>query len=141
MEDNEWTTIKWLEVLAIVIAAMVLMALCGCKSVEYVPIVVEKTDTTYITKEKRDSIVLHDSVYVHEWSRNDTVYVGVTKWKKEYVYTERVDTFYQSKVDSIPYPVEVTKEVERDYTWWDKMRFYMAYALIGVVIIYLSIKR
>ena len=36
-------------------------AMVGCKSIEYEPVVEHKTDTTYITKNHRDSIYVHDS--------------------------------------------------------------------------------
>lgn len=32
------------------------------------------------------------------------------------------------------------KEVERDYTWWDKTRFYGFYVLFGLLVLYIFIK-
>ena len=51
------------------------MLLAGCRSVRYVEVEKVKTDTTYVTKLHRDSIFKHDSIYVHEWLRGDTVFV------------------------------------------------------------------
>lgn len=87
------------------ITALALVALfTSCKTIKYVPVETVKTDTTYINKEKWDSIYVHDSVFVHE--RGETLFVEKTKYK----YIERVlrDTVYKSRIDSIqiPYPVE-----------------------------------
>ena len=54
------------------------------------------------------------------------------------------DTLYQSKVDSIPYPVEVIKEVPAKLTWWQQTRLHLAnillYLLLIVGIIYVGKK-
>ena len=64
--------------------ALVLL-LCGCKSIEYVPVVQKEThtDSIYLTKVQRDSIWLHDSIRVE--ARNDTV--RVDRWHTKYVET------------------------------------------------------
>lgn len=78
--------------------------LSGCTTTEYVPIETTKTDSVYISLLSRDSIYVHDSIYVRE--KGDTVYID----KVRYRYKEklRVDTIYMEKTDSIriPYPVE-----------------------------------
>ena len=45
------------------------------------------------------------------------------------------DTLYQSKVDSIPYPVEVIKEVPAELTWWQQTRIYLANILLYLILI------
>lgn len=97
-----------------IIVALLICALFGsCTTTKYVPVPEYHTDTTYITKQQRDSIWLHDSIYVHEWTKGDTIFVESRKWLTKYVEKQVHDTIYQSKRDSIPYPVEVIKEVER----------------------------
>jgi hypothetical protein len=90
------------------LVALVLL-LCGCKSIEYVPVVQKEThtDSIYLTKVQRDSIWLHDSIRVE--ARNDTV--RVDRWHTKYVERLLHDTLYLSKRDSIPVPYEVVKEV------------------------------
>ena len=84
-------------------------------------VVVQHTDTL------RDSVwverthIERDSVIVFQ--RGDTVYRD--RW--------RTDTIYQSKRDSIPYPVEVTKEVPAELTWWQQTRLYLANTLLVVL--------
>lgn len=132
--DNEIMA-RWMRFFAYLIIVMLALMLFGCGTTKYVQVITVERDTTYITKERRDSIFKHDSIYVHEWSKDDTIFVEVSKWLKEYVEVEKTDTFYQTKTDSIPYPVKVVKEVPRDYTWWDKTRFYISYAAMALLVI------
>ena len=87
--------------------AVLALMMCSCKSVEYVPVIEHHTDTTYITKHQRDSVWLHDSISVKE--KGDTVLIE--KWHTKYREKQVHDTTYVAKVDSIPVPYEVIKEV------------------------------
>jgi hypothetical protein len=107
----------------------------GCTTTKYVQVPVVHNDTTVITKHQRDSIWMHDSVLVSE--KGDTV--RIEKWHTKYVTKEVHDTLYRSKTDSIPYPVEVIKEVPAELTWWQQTRLHLANILlfgllIGVII-------
>lgn len=90
------------------------LLLSGCGSIKYVPVESVKTDSIYITLNRRDSIYMRDSVYVRE--KGDTVY----QYKYKYLYVDRAvhDTLYINKVDSVqvPYPVE------RKLTRWQRLR-------------------
>lgn len=61
-----------------------LLVICSCRTVKYVPVETVKVDTTYINKLQRDSIYMLDSVYVKE--KGDTVLIEsisiciVTSW-------------------------------------------------------------
>lgn len=115
-------------------AAIVLLA--GCKTKERV-VTVEKvrTDTTYITRHHRDSVWLHDSIYMKEWLAGDTVYQLRDRWHTRYVERVRIDTTYVSKADSIPvpYPVEKIVKVDKPLTWWQRLRMMIGgIVLIGV---------
>ena len=91
----------------LVAVAVLALMMCSCKSVEYVPVIEHHTDTTYITKHQRDSVWLHDSIAVKE--KGDTVIIE--KWHTKYREKQVHDTTYVAKVDSIPVPYEVIKEV------------------------------
>ena len=111
-----------------------IVALASCKTKTVVVTVPEvRTDTTYITKEQRDSIWLHDSIYVSEKQKDDTIYLYQERWHTKYVEKLKTDTIYQHKVDSVgvPYPVEV--KVEKKLNWWQNMRMTLGtIALIGI---------
>ena len=97
--------------------------LVSCKSVEYVPVIEHRTDTVYKSKVVHDSIYQHDSTYIKE--KGDSVYIE--RWHTKYVMKEKTDTLYESRVDSIPVPYEVVKEVEveKSLSWWQSMRMHI----------------
>lgn len=102
-------------------AAAIMMV--GCKSVEYVPVIEHRTDTIYQSKVVHDSIYQHDSTYIKE--KGDSVYIE--RWHTKYVLKEKTDTLYESRVDSIPVPYEVVKEVEveKSLSWWQSARMHI----------------
>ena len=104
-----------------IMAAAIMMV--GCKSVEYVPVIEHRTDTVYKSKVVHDSIYQHDSTYIKE--KGDSVYIE--RWHTKYVLKEKTDTLYESRVDSIPVPYEVVKEVEveKSLSWWQSMRMHI----------------
>lgn len=85
----------------------VALLLMGCKSVQYVPVKEVVHDSIYLAKVQKDSVWLHDSVYVKD--RGDTVWLE--RWHTKYVERLRIDTIFETHVDSIPVPYEVVREV------------------------------
>jgi hypothetical protein len=71
-------------------------------------------------KLKFDSIYVSDSTHIVE--RNDTV--KIERWHTKYKEIQVHDTIYIATHDTIPdpYPVEVVKKVEKELSWWQKMR-------------------
>lgn len=118
---------------------IVLLALCaliaGCTTTKYVPVPEYHTDTLRITKYERDSIYVHDSTLIRE--KGDTVLIERwhTRWRDRWQY----DTIYVAKTDSIPYPVEVTKEVPAELTWWQQARMHVGGVVIWLALIILLI--
>jgi hypothetical protein len=95
-----------------------------------------KNDTTYITKQQRDSIWLHDSIHVME--RGDTI--SIERWHTKYIEREVYDTLYRAKHDSVPVPYEVIKEVPAELSWWQTARIYLANILLYAILIFCIIK-
>jgi hypothetical protein len=101
----------------------------GCKTKEKI---VEhyQHDTLTVDRWQRDSIYVellkHDSVTIRE--KGDTVLIE--RWHTQYKWRELHDTTYIAKVDSIPYPVDVTKEVPAKLTWWQQTRLHLANILL-----------
>lgn len=145
MSDNDYNNLEKLilTVLAIVSIMVLALLMSGCKQTEYVYVPEHSTDTLYINKVQRDSIKVHDSIYVHEWTKGDTIFVESRKWLTKYVEKEVHDTIYEATHDTIakPYPVEV--KVEKELTWWQrtKMKAGVAFiALLGGAILLLLYK-
>jgi hypothetical protein len=121
-DKREWW--EWI-VLAIAITLMVI-GLSSCKQVQYIPQVEYKTDSVYVEKIKYDSI----EIKVKEYGRQDTIFRDSIVVR----YKLRVDTIHQVDRDSIPYPVEVVKEVERSLNWYEKTMIRLGWCLISLVI-------
>ena len=132
MSDDERAKAGCLQALAfigMIVLGLLLCALLGsCTTTKYVQVPVVHNDTTIITKHQRDSIHVHDSIMVSE--KGDTV--RIEKWHTKYVTKEVHDTLYQARVDSVPYPVEVVKEVPAQLTWWQQTKMH-----IGAIALYL----
>ena len=99
-------------ILFFVLLMLVMSAVCSCST----PRVGERIvrDSVYIDRLKRDSIYQRDSIYIIV--KGDTVF----KYQYKYSYRDKLvrDTVAVVKRDSIPYPVEVSKYVERKLSWW-----------------------
>ena len=125
-------------IVLIIIGLLLCSMLSGCTTTKYVTVPEYHTDTLKITKYERDSIYVHDSTLIHD--KGDTVLIEKwhTQWRDRIVH----DTLYQSKTDSIPYPVEVIKEVPAELTWWQQTRLHLAnillFALLLGVIIWIG---
>ena len=110
--------------------ALFLMTMCtGCTTTKYVTVPEYHTDTLIQTKVLKDSVWLHDSTFIRE--KGDTVLIE--RWHTQYKWRELHDTTYVSKTDSVPYPVEVTKEVPAELTWWQQTRLHLANILLMVL--------
>lgn len=92
----------------IFIAAACLM-MTACTTTRIVEVERVRTDTTYITKQQRDSIWLHDSIHVKE--RGDTVLIE--RWHTKYRERLKTDTLIEHRVDSVPVPYPVERLVEK----------------------------
>ena len=112
----------------IFIIILLMSAICiGCRTIEYFPVETVRTDTVYVNSVSVDSVLVRDSVYIHE--KGDTV----TEYRYQYVYRykDRVDTLYLSKVDTVgvPYPVE------RELTKWQSVKVDYGGWAIGIVFV------
>ena len=122
-EDDEERMLAVMHRLAYaLVAAAVGILLCalfsGCTTTKYVPVPEYHTDTLRQVTVRHDSVMVHDSIHVSE--KGDTV--RIERWHTQYRDRWHTDTVYQSKHDSIPYPVEVVKEVPAKPTWWQQTR-------------------
>ena len=126
-DNNPWE--KLVLLIAALICFVLMTMVVGCKQTEYVTVEKVRIDTTYITKHQRDSIYLHDSTYVEV--KGDTV--KIEKWHTKYIDLSRTDTIVKIKVDSIPKPYPVIKEVPRPLSWWQKTKMYAGVVLLVIL--------
>lgn len=118
---------EWWEWIVIVVAiALMIIGLSSCKQIQYIPQVEYKTDSVYVEKIKYDSI----EIKVKEYGRQDTIFRDSIVVRYKYC----VDTIHTYSRDSIPYPVEVVKEVERKRNWYEKTMIRLGWCLIALVV-------
>ena len=116
----------------ILLAILVVFLLTGCKT-ETVLVPVEKVKTEYRDRLRVDSVYNRDTVNIYE--RGDTVYLQTIKWRERFKF----DTVSVVRVDSIPYPVEVVREINK-LTKWQKFRLNALNILVFIIAAYLFIK-
>ena len=109
------------------------LLLMGC-GVRVQPVEVGRTKVEYRERlqMQRDSIYLHDSIYVER--RGDTVYRD--RWHTRWRELIRSDTAYVERRDSISYPVVV--EVEKPRSWLQRAEMSAYRVVILLLLIYAS---
>lgn len=88
--------------------AVIVLCLVGCKT-QYVPVETVRIEEREKLKIERDSIHVHDSVYIY--LQGDTVYEE--RWKTIYKEVFRTDTFIVNKTDTLNTIVEVEKKLTK----------------------------
>lgn len=125
----------------IYILMLAILLLAGCKTKErIVNIETVRTDTTYITRNQRDSIHVQDSTHVNERQRGDTIFVEVERLRRIYIDKTVHDTLREATHDTVPRPYPVIKEVPAKLTPWQRLRLHLGdiglYGLAGWVAIW-----
>jgi hypothetical protein len=124
-------------VIAWIVGFLLAVWLLGsCTTTRTVTVTERHTDTLRVTQHQRDSIYIRDSTYVSEQQRGDTILLTTTKWLTKYIERLSHDTIYRARVDSIPAPYPVIKEVPADLTWWQRVRLHtgdLALAVLGIL--------
>ena len=117
------------------LALLAIMA-TGCTTIKYVPVETIRYRDSVRLVERLDSIHVHDSVYVHQWAAGDTQWVEKVTVHTRYRDRWRTDTVITYRRDSVPYPVEVTKEVVKyQLRWWQKPLVWLGgLSLIGLAV-------
>ena len=116
----------------ILLATLIIFLATGCKT-KTVLVPVDRVKIEYRDRLRIDSVYNRDTL--HLFTRGDTVYLRSIKWRERF----RTDTLRIVKTDSIPYPVEVVKEVNK-LTKWQKLRLSTLNILVLIIAAYLFIK-
>ena len=108
----------------------------GCTTTKYVPVETIRYRDSVRLVERVDSIHVHDSVYIHQWAAGDTQWVEKVTVHTRYRDRWRVDTIVTYRRDSVPYPVEVAKEVVKyQLRWWQKPLVWLGgLSLLGLAV-------
>lgn len=137
-EKDDWRGCLWNLIYTAVwicVIASCLFFCTGCTTTKYVTVPEYHTDTLIQTKVLKDSVWLHDSTYIHD--KGDTVLVE--KWHTKYSEKLVHDTLYLSKTDSVAVPYPVPEYIEKQLSWWQKLRINLGnimLALIGIAVVY-----
>ena len=115
-----------------VILPLSIFIFVGCRTIEYVP--VEKVVT-------KDNVIIKTE-YVDRETKVKEYVGGDTVYRDSIVVCTilRCDTIYSHSVDSIPYPVEVVKEIERNLNWYEKTMIRLGWALIALLVAFVGWK-
>lgn len=112
-------------ILLILIACL---AFVGCKKIEYISVPQVQIRDSIVTKMQHDSIFIK----VTEKQKNDTIY----RDSIVYNFVFRNDTIRVNRTDSIPYPVEVEKLIEKKLNGYQRTMITLGWILIFAVIGY-----
>lgn len=115
------------------LAVVAMMLLCSCTTTKVVTVEKVRNDTTFITKQKRDSIWLHDSIHVKE--RGDTMLIE--RWHTKYIERVTHDTTYVATHDTIPQPFQVIKMVEKELNWFQKT--FMTVGMVAIIALLIAV--
>ena len=108
------------------------LALVGCKKIEYVSVPQVQIRDSIVTKLQHDSIFIK----VTEKQKNDTIY----RDSIVYNFVFRNDTIKINRIDSIPYPVEVEKLVEKKLNGYQRTMIGFGWVLILSVVGFIGYK-
>ena len=122
-------------VIAIAVSMLIISIFCRCTTTKYVP-VTEYKDRVVV---KTDSLLKTDSVYVHDsvsvYIIGDTVFKDKyhIQYKDRYIVRNKSDTMIVR--DSIPYKVEVNKQLSKtDRTFLNIGKITLYCLFIGIIV-------
>lgn len=133
MNEDEKPISGWWAILVILVASLIIGIAGSCTTTKYVEVEKVVDRYTHSVDTVRDSI--YNDVYVNQYVKGDTVYKDRIQTIYKYAYRSKIDTFIQT--DSIPYPVEVIKEVEKKRSLMDWILDIITWILIltGIIIL------
>ncbi len=116
-----------------ILALLIIATLCiiSCKTIKEIPVETIRTEIEYKDRLQIDSVYIKDSIYVRQ--SNDTIYVD--KWQYKWIYKELIDTAYICHTDSVPYTVEVVKEVNRLSDFQRNCIWGFWILLVGIIVV------
>lgn len=116
----------------------IFFAFLGCSTQQVFAPPETQEKTIYKEIERVDTVFQNVYKYIHE--KGDTIFVRDSVLVYRYKYVTKCDTFVQ--VDSVPYPVEVQKEVRvrNGYDRFTARGFWIYTAMVLATLIFFVVK-
>ena len=117
---------------------IILLVSVSCKSTKLMPVVQSNDTTSFIQRSTSvDTIYLHDSVFVSERMRGDTVYLTRVEWRDRWRTRVERDTVVDVRVEKEVVQLPPERYVPKFYRWCTGLLF----ALLTIVVARWWIKR
>ena len=98
--------------------AIIILVSVSCCSTKSMPVVLSNDTTSFIQRSARvDTIYLHDSVFVSERQRGDTVYLTRTEWRDRWRTRVERDTVVDVRVEKEVVQLPPERYVPKFYKW------------------------
>lgn len=112
-------------IIYIISACIIALIFCGCTTTKYIPVETVRDVYHNTTDTIRDSV--SHTVYVNQYVKGDTIYND----RVEYLYKDRwrVRDSIVIQRDSVAYPVEVIKYVNKGFSLWQCILIGMAFLI------------
>ena len=149
MNERTKLALKFEAVLiSICLALVALWLLCSCGTTKYIPVTSEHTEHHWHTDTvfQRDSVVKESLTTVMQLDSAEMARYGIRLQKAERAWLIQTDRLQRElselkesksdtviKRDSVPYPVEVIKEVPAELSWWQKTRIIIGTFVLGLL--------
>ena len=154
MSDEERMKAGCFQGVAFFVMIMLGLALCallsGCTTTKYVPVTEQHTEHHWHTDsvKERDSIHTENTTIIREVDSAAMAKYGIQMQNNQRAWLvlqremeqrlrelEHMTATHDTIRDSIPYPVEVIKEVPAKLTWWQQTRLHLANILLYLLLI------
>ena len=97
---------------------IIILASVSCKSTKLMPVVQSNDTTSFIQRSARvDTIYLHDSVFVSEKQRGDTVFLTRVEWRDRWRTRVERDTVMDVRVEKEVVQLPPERYVPKFYKW------------------------
>ena len=110
-----WKSATFVRVLSM---GIIILASVSCSSTKSMPVVQSNDTTSFIQRSARvDTIYLHDSVFVSEKQRGDTVYLTRVEWRDRWRTRVERDTVMDVRVEKEVVQLPPERYVPKFYRW------------------------
>ena len=97
---------------------IIILVSASCSSTKSMPVVQSNDTTSFIQRSARvDTIYLHDSVFVSEKQRGDTVYLTRVEWRDRWRTRVERDTVMDVRVEKEVVQLPPERYVPKFYKW------------------------